>query len=474
MNRMRAIIGTEPRSGPLIAAMWIQLVLSVTSVLTLDYQTGTNVDGFRYVRLEEAHNLVFYALWLTVLLIPGFIVSIETLCLVTMAVLPVSAYTQFGASGLALDLPVQPLLLVLLVRGVIGGRMRGGWHIPWLLLLCTLVLISSAVSAEPAVSFRAAARFCLYVAAGVTAGCVAWRDLRLLRGCMALLFSGGLLTSVLVLMSALRVSDVNSLAVSFAMPFFQDRGSGAGFLTFSVLAAFALLQGVSERRLKWVIGLGVLLIATAILLSGTRAAYCGLAIVILVAPFVGTRFAGYSVAAALVFLLVFGTVTFDSRLLDSLTGRMERSIQYYDEQREGSITERFDLWHAAWRISNDHPLLGIGYDQFAHRGREFASVRMGVSVHNEYLKLAAETGWPCTLLWMGLIGSALLTVRSIAAIRGQVVRALFGAAWLCVVCYSVQGLFNNFQQISKIAFTYSFLIALLLGFRSGLRPRGSQ
>jgi O-antigen ligase len=291
---------------------------------------------------------------------------------------------------------------------------------------------------------------------------------------MALLFSGGLLISVLVLVSAFRVSDVNSLAVSFAMPFFQDRGSGAGFLTFSVLAAFALLQGVSARRLKWAIGLGALFIATAILVSGTRSAYVGLAIVVLVAPLVGTRFASYTVAATLAFLLLLGTVKVDSQLLDSLTGRMERSIHYYDEQREGSITERFDLWDAAWRISIDKPLFGIGYDQFGRRSREWASVPMGVNAHNEYLKLAAETGWPCTLLWIGLIGSALLTAKSIAASRVQAVRALFGAAWLCVICYSVQGLFNNFQQISKIAFTYSFLIALLLGLRAGLfRPRRS-
>jgi len=94
---------------------------------------------------------------------------------------------------------------------------------------------------------------------------------------------------------------------------------------------------------------------------------------------------------------------------------------------------RTDLWHVAWRISEDHPIVGVGLNNFRTVSRDYVrrpgnlkNVRLVVDephlVHNLYLQLLAETGVIGLGLFLCLAGGSLAAARRAALnfdIRGE-------------------------------------------------------
>jgi O-antigen ligase len=79
---------------------------------------------------------------------------------------------------------------------------------------------------------------------------------------------------------------------------------------------------------------------------------------------------------------------------------------------------REDLWTVAWRVSGDHPITGVGLNNFSVRAPEYtrepgalAEVRQierGQPVHNAYLSFLTETG---------IVGLALFLLLAVAVLR---------------------------------------------------------
>lgn len=87
---------------------------------------------------------------------------------------------------------------------------------------------------------------------------------------------------------------------------------------------------------------------------------------------------------------------------------------------------RSDLWHVAWRIFQDHPILGVGLNNFravsadyTREAGQLKSVFLLVDsphlVHNVYLQLLAETGVVGLGLFLCLMGGAVLSARRAAS-----------------------------------------------------------
>ncbi len=67
-----------------------------------------------------------------------------------------------------------------------------------------------------------------------------------------------------------------------------------------------------------------------------------------------------------------------------------------------TVRVRLGYWKASWKIARDHPLRGVGPDNFAsyYQGYRDANAGQTQRAHNNYLQLAAEVGFPGLLAFL--------------------------------------------------------------------------
>ncbi len=128
------------------------------------------------------------------------------------------------------------------------------------------------------------------------------------------------------------------------------------------------------------------------------------------------------VAAAAVAVLAFFVSgaplprAFEARVAPALaTGNLEDA---------GTFVGRRDLIEEAWDIADDTLLLGLGADQY----REVSRDRL--PVHNSFLLIWTEGGFPALIGWLGIIG--VLGACAIAALRHRPLDAALGLSVLAV------------------------------------------
>lgn len=97
------------------------------------------------------------------------------------------------------------------------------------------------------------------------------------------------------------------------------------------------------------------------------------------------------------------------------------SILYKD-----SVTYRGDYWRAGWNMTVDHPIFGVGLDNYGdwyRRSRTIeATLRRGPdtisnAAHNVYLDISSYGGFPLLIIYLALM--ALVVVSAIKVLRRQ-------------------------------------------------------
>lgn len=140
-----------------------------------------------------------------------------------------------------------------------------------------------------------------------------------------------------------------------------------------------------------------------------------------------------------------------------------RSILY-----EESISIRGDLWRAAWRMTIDHPLTGVGIDGYrdsyrlfrdevtAGRTSGYATVE---SAHNVFLDIASGGGLPLLLAYL-LIMIVVIKSSTIVVKRNASFDPVFAGLLSGWVCYQVQSLIS-INQIGLAIWGWVFSGALI-------------
>jgi O-antigen ligase len=78
---------------------------------------------------------------------------------------------------------------------------------------------------------------------------------------------------------------------------------------------------------------------------------------------------------------------------------------------QDSARGRFEILKTGLHIAASHPVLGVGIGCYREANNRYAPQLGARDAHNTYVSLAAETGFPGLLLWLGLVGSVLARVR---------------------------------------------------------------
>lgn len=177
----------------------------------------------------------------------------------------------------------------------------------------------------------------------------------------------------------------------------------------AIALAVGLYPGASPRsRAALVVGIVILTIGLAA--SGSRGGLFA-ALVAVLAALALSRGRRIQLGA----LVVTGVVLAGAFLATSSPSTWER-VRTFDSGGTG----RIDLWTVAWRMSEDHPITGVGVNNFRSESSQYVFQPGSIEdvgliverprvVHNVYLQQLAETG---------VVGLALLVVVIAAALAG--------------------------------------------------------
>jgi O-antigen ligase len=181
-----------------------------------------------------------------------------------------------------------------------------------------------------------------------------------------------------------------------------------GYLALSLLATYSLIVSLPSNWLRRLLGLSLIVQFFALCISYSRSAIFAWAI--------GTVFwFGYSVYhrgfrdvfgdRAIRFLasMILVAVAINTTLLfDQLLHR--GGIFNYNGLAKGSDDFRIGMHNLTYKIIEDHPLIGVGFQQFSSGAAAYLPPGTRPSgVHNIYLFLAAETGLISLAAFLGFI-----------------------------------------------------------------------
>ncbi|WP_426701687.1 O-antigen ligase family protein [Rhodanobacter sp. Col0626] len=137
------------------------------------------------------------------------------------------------------------------------------------------------------------------------------------------------------------------------------------------------------------------------------------------------------------------TATMHREMVDRLADVPAEMASYGPDDTTGAVHERLEMWHTAWRAFLEHPLAGIGLDQFgvyvralAATGQASPAIAKYVHPHSEYLESLAAGGLPALLVLLllfavplGFFGRHLNHPQepiAAAAIAGMMVVGMYG------------------------------------------------
>jgi putative inorganic carbon (HCO3(-)) transporter len=178
--------------------------------------------------------------------------------------------------------------------------------------------------------------------------------------------------------------------------------TAAAYFTLLIAPALALLLTDVPRRYKQLAFLAFPLGAVAVILTLSRGGWVALGLSTLVfcavALWRGWLPLPYFLLIAGVFLLAL--LPFHNVIAERLTG-----------SDEGSAQSRFPLMHLAWNVIKDHPLTGVGTNNFAVVLHDYATPKFSrawlYTVHNKYLLVWAEVGLGGLLAFLWFLGETL-------------------------------------------------------------------
>ena len=159
--------------------------------------------------------------------------------------------------------------------------------------------------------------------------------------------------------------------------------------------------------------------------------------------------------------------TLHGEMVERFAAVKDEVSTYSEQDATGAVRERLEMWRAAGMAVADHPLAGVGMNQFGEysrkridEGKVNASVIRYDHPHSEYLEWATTGGIPGLLLLLLLFGSALAYFGRHAMHRDASVSMPACAGLATAAMYALCGLTDN---VFYRAMPHSLYFFLTLG-----------
>ncbi|QQR87148.1 MAG: O-antigen ligase family protein [Flavobacteriales bacterium] len=264
-------------------------------------------------------------------------------------------------------------------------------------------------------------------------------------------------------------------------PFFKDHTSYGAILAFILPFAFTAttMPGWSRTK-KGVAVVLLIIIATGLVFSYTRAAWVSLVAAIGVYLIMRIKVPAWLVGLGSVALLV-GYLIYQDQLTMTLERNRDESSDDLAEHvssisnisSDASNLERLNRWNSALRMFAEKPLFGFGPGTYmfeyapyqASDERTIISTNFGSggNAHSEYLGPLAEQGVLGMVLMVIIVAVVSNTaIRLWLRLPPGVDRRLVGAAFFGLVTYYVHGVLNNYLDTDKASVLFWGSTALIV------------
>lgn len=144
----------------------------------------------------------------------------------------------------------------------------------------------------------------------------------------------------------------------------------------------------------------------------------------------------------------------------SLVSRMATLSNVEDDQ---SASSRLTVWKAALRVSQDYPVFGVGFGGDNYRdisldymGGEFAHLKL--VVHNTYLQMLADSGYPAVVLYCALLFGSIFWLRRYARRIHEDDPEMAGwseAVWISLAGYAVGSTF-----LTRVGYDFPYMLMM--------------
>jgi len=254
-----------------------------------------------------------------------------------------------------------------------------------------------------------------------------------------------------------------------------DRVAVSSLMNFAI--PFVIIALVRVRQRVYQAGLGVLLalLLVAEFLAQGRGAWMGLiaAAVILAMGLIRSSAGWKSVAALLLAAIMLAGLA--AKLNPAVAQRFATLRQI---SQDASLNQRFVLYRAALRAASEHPLAGIGFDNFRNSYPKYRSAEdryyfkniVPTMVHDGYLQMAVTNGVPALLLYLALVAGVLTRLlRALRREQDRDRRELLLGFVAALSAYLVQDLVGWLDM--ALTSTFWIMLGLALNFANHTTPR---
>ncbi len=407
-----------------------------------------------------------------------YVFSLDRVILLIAFLTPLSVNIEDMDAGLAISLPVEPLLfgvLVLFIAKILYERnydTKIAKHpiANVLYLMLGWMIITTFTSELPLVSVKYIVSRLWFVVPSFFVAALVFKQFKYVHWFIWLYIVTliGVIAYTIIHHASYGFSD--SSAHWVMSPFYNDHTAyGAALAMYLILAVgYLFYPGLSATKRFFVI-LTVVILATGTVLSLSRAAWISIAAALLVflAVLLRIKFRWILLSFITLVTLFF---TFEHEIIDALEKNKQDSSNNLVEHvrsisnisSDASNLERINRWQAAFRLHNERPWVGWGPGtyQFVYapfqRSIEKTIISTnagdGGNAHSEYIGPLAEMGIPGMLLVFLLVGVMIYTgLRAYQNAKNKEARVLSLAATLALISYFVHGFLNNFLDTDKLS-----------------------
>lgn len=158
---------------------------------------------------------------------------------------------------------------------------------------------------------------------------------------------------------------------------------------------------------------------------------------------------------------------------DSLVKRMSTLSNY---EQDESAAGRLAFWKAAFRVSQHYPLFGVGFGGDNYRLVAGSYIRESFShsnlvVHNTYLQILADSGYPALIIYAALLFGSIFWLRKHARRLRSFDPEVSGwcdALWISLSGYSIGSVF-----LSRVAYDFPYMLMLTAATVYQMSARGA-
>lgn len=420
----------------------------------------------------------FFALPFVLGVLLLYIYSLDKVLLLISFLTPLSVNIENMEAGLAISLPVEPMLIGVLALYVAKLLHEGTYdkkaasHPISLVIFLMLfwMLITTFTSELPIVSAKAIVARLWFV---VPAYFLAIQVFRKIRNIHWFLWLYNIALVFVIGYTIYRhwTFGFSDKSAHWVMsPLYNDHTAyGAALALFLIITiGYIFYPGISKNQRFWVVSMAVLL-AVATLLSLSRAAWISLIVAagVFVAVWLRIKFRYIFTGFAVIFTFL---ISFQHQIIDVLEkNKQDSSADFvehvqsiYNISSDASNLERINRWQAALRLFEERPLFGWGPGtyQFVYgpfqRSKEKTIISTnagdGGNAHSEYIGPLSEMGLPGMLLVFLLVGTMIYQgLKTYKNSKNKQSRILSLSATLALISYFTHGLLNNFLDTDKLS-----------------------